>query len=54
MVKMIYMNILCVSFNTTNSFVGNYTMVIKINIIKRKINGEYDMDDHFMCHVQHY
>lgn len=48
------MNVTCTTFNTTNYFVRNYTMVIKINFIKSKTNGEDDMDEHFTCHVQHY
>ena len=48
------MNITCVTFNTTNYFVRNYTMVIMISVIKSKINNEDSINEHFMCHIQHY
>ena len=54
MVKMIIMNIPCVTFNTTEQFVRNYIAMININVIKNKINSEDDIDEHSMCHVQYY
>ena len=48
------MNISCVTFNTTNYFVRNYTMVIMISVIESKINYEDNINEHSMCNVQHY
>ena len=29
-------------------------VMIKINVTKSKISSEDDIDEHYMCHIQHY
>ena len=48
------MSISLVTFNALTKFVRHYTVVIMVKVFKMSSEGEYNMDDHFTCCVQHY